>query len=561
MCTDTSESYLNLIKCSYLNQTLWKNLTDRLRQVFPTEVSYTDSAALLQRLASSPLPEIRALSEALQSRHPTLWKCSTLAKDDSVCMIFIAKFFCCSSIDGSSQHHSSSDGVMERVGQHFVLPVIVMQCSQSHVMDIDPARPDIPALPADSHTHMVLGTNRTPDLGDLASIYNQVSVIHKSSYLTTLHTALVQNVAVQPGDFQAALEVCSKTILSVDITPLIAGLCSHSVAKLLDDSDITDCSAPLNTDLLCELLTAVSSKKTGSCSVSIKQQTYDDDNSDCISQCDLLHAEINQAFQKYLSELGFSVVPKCPAHFWLNDRAAVSGTGGGVAGSSEVSGGGDLMTEDGSGSVDTGKDRGWSQSSADTTSVSQVVIVYPIRVFLSVSVSLSLSLSHTHTHARTHTHTQLSLLYTFFILQDTGYEPDSPHARLKHQQHLAVSAPEVPILPSSPLSTTDTLTLSKHSYEEGLYSHTPTGHSDMEDAMAIPQRTSTSSSSDEFGMDFYPLLSPPNAEEGEREKESSSSRWPLAPLFLKLMCRVGIEEGSKELQVTTVEGLPLCLSE
>ena len=61
-------------------------------------------------------------------------------------------------------------------------------------------------------------------------------------------------------------------------------------------------------------------------------------------------------------------------------------------------------------------------------------------------------------------------------------------------------------------------------------------------------------------MDFYPLLSPPNVEE-DGEKERSSSRWPPAPLFLKLMCRVRDEEGGGESEVTTVEGLPLCLSE
>ena len=80
----------------------------------------------------------------------------------------------------------------------------------------------------------------------------------------------------------------------------------------------------------------------------------------------------------------------------------------------------------------------------------------------------------------------------------------------------------------------------------------------MED-MTVPRRASTSSSSDEFGMDFHPLLSPPNVEEGG-EKESSSSQWPLAPLFLKLMCRVEDEEGGVKSQVTTVESLPLCLS-
>ena len=82
----------------------------------------------------------------------------------------------------------------------------------------------------------------------------------------------------------------------------------------------------------------------------------------------------------------------------------------------------------------------------------------------------------------------------------------------------------------------------------------------MED-IAIPRRTSASSSSDEFVVDIEPLLSPHYMDEEVGEKESSSSQWPPAPLFLKLMCRVGDEEGDGESQVATVEGLPLCLSE
>ena len=95
------------------------------------------------------------------------------------------------------------------------------------------------------------------------------------------------------------------------------------------------------------------------------------------------------------------------------------------------------------------------------------------------------------------------------------------------------------------------------SYEEECHTlspHTATEKSDTEDIHE-------SSSSDEFGMDFYPLLSPPNVEMEEEEKENSSSRWPLAPLFLKLMCSIRDEESGGEPQVTTMDGLPLCLSE
>ena len=97
------------------------------------------------------------------------------------------------------------------------------------------------------------------------------------------------------------------------------------------------------------------------------------------------------------------------------------------------------------------------------------------------------------------------------------------------------------------------------SYEEEgqtlSITHTPTERSDAEDIHH------GSSSSDGFGMDFYPLLSPPNVEVEEGKKESSTSRWPLAPLFLKVVCSVRDEESGGEAQVTTMDGLPLCLSE
>ena len=281
-----------------------------------------------------------------------------MAEDDVVCMIFIGKFIC------SDSEFSSGDTSPEKsVHQQFVLPVVLMHCNQSHIMDADPARPDIlPRLP-DSHTHMVLGSNQILDLGSLTSISDQLSTIHKSSYLNTLHAALLQNISVLPRDFEAALKICSRTVLSIDITPLVAGLCSHCVTKLPNSSDsVTERSAPLNTETLCELLTAVLSKKICSCSVSLKQPAESDDEELGLSKCDLLYSDVNQAFIRYLSKLGFSSVPQCPAHFWLNERIAAASSEEGL-----------IIAEGDPKSVNTVKYRGWSGSSASTTSAGQVM--------------------------------------------------------------------------------------------------------------------------------------------------------------------------------------------
>ena len=96
------------------------------------------------------------------------------------------------------------------------------------------------------------------------------------------------------------------------------------------------------------------------------------------------------------------------------------------------------------------------------------------------------------------------------------------------------------------------------SYEEGLYAHTPTERSETE---GIPGSDASSSSSAEFGVDFHPLLSPPNVEEEEMEEDYSSSQWPPAPLFLRVMCQVRDEGGESLVTAMDMEELPLCLSE
>ena len=351
-----------------------------------------DCDSLVHRLSTSSSPEARALSETFESRSPTLWKCFSLAaEDNSVTMIFVAKFFISRTTSdgdgGMADVSGSGEGVSpEEDGppREFMLPVVVMQCSQSHVIDVDPARPDVPPLQPDGHAHLVVGeTHHVPDLGGLNFLSEQLTLIHRFSFLHTLHMALLQNASgVFPQDFYAALNVCSQTVLSVDVTPLVAGLCSHSVTKMADDSSsLSEGSAPLSTDILCEVLTAVLSKKTGTCLVSLKgadackEEGEEEDGLDS-SKCDLLSSEIDQALSKYLSEVGFFAVPQCPAHFWLNERV-----GGVATAPSEVSG--DAATEDGPGSVDTCKDRGWSESSAGTTSVGKVNLYHP-----SLSISL-----------------------------------------------------------------------------------------------------------------------------------------------------------------------------
>lgn len=309
-------------------------------------------------------------------------------------MIFVAKFFISRTTGdgdgGMADTSGSGEGVSpEEDGppREFMLPVVVMQCSQSHVIDIDPARPDVPPLQPDGHAHLVLGeTHHVPDLGGLNFLSEQLTLIHRFSFLHTLHTALLQNASgVFPRDFYAALNVCSQTVLSVDVTPLVAGLCSHSVTKMADGStSLSEGSAPLSTDILCEVLTAVLSKKTGTCLVSLKgvdacKEEEEEDGLDS-SKCDLLSSEIDQALSKYLSEVGFFAVPQCPAHFWLNERV-----GGVATAPSEVSG--DAATEDGPGSVDTCKDRGWSESSAGTTSIGKVNLYHPSLSFSSIPPS------------------------------------------------------------------------------------------------------------------------------------------------------------------------------
>ena len=63
-----------------------------------------------------------------------------------------------------------------------------------------------------------------------------------------------------------------------------------------------------------------------------------------------------------MSKLGFSSVPQCIAHFWLNERVEAASSEEGL-----------IVAKHGSESVNTVKYRGWSGSFASTTSAGQVM--------------------------------------------------------------------------------------------------------------------------------------------------------------------------------------------
>ena len=215
-------------------------------------------------------------------------------------MIFVATNFFPSGTDGNT-----------------VLPIVLLQCAQSILVDRDPTQREVFSLSPDVYRHLPLTASHAllPSVtSSLADVLDQLHRIHVSSYLHTLNMALKRRLPLISQDFHVGIGVCEQAVLSVDVTPMMAALCSHSMV-LITGSESRD-STPLSTDHLCQLLEDSLSKKTGVCLVAMKEEDEDSQGT-----CSSWKTDVDASFMKYLHNAGFQEVPQCPTHFWLDMEA------------------------------------------------------------------------------------------------------------------------------------------------------------------------------------------------------------------------------------------------
>lgn len=284
-----AESALVLGDCSAVNNEFWKLLSSQLLQtVAPTAVSLVDPAPLMQRLRSSDkLQDLFLLVDFEGTADSATWICGAVSADEVVTVLLLPKQFW--------RYAGTSAGTGSTI-----LPIVVLQYTQQ--LNPDPSV----SGQIDSCQHFDLLTSPVPSTmaASIKEVLTQLSFFHTSCYLQAMHFALTQHLPFCSQDYLTCLQVCKTSILSVDLTPLLAGLCRHTRSDML------------TSDVLCQLLTAALSKKAWSCSVARAEEVWPQEDS---SYCNNSTQQVNATFRQHLLNVGFQVVPQCGhTHFWLD---------------------------------------------------------------------------------------------------------------------------------------------------------------------------------------------------------------------------------------------------
>ena len=234
------------------------------------------------------------------------WRCFALSQDENTYIFFVPTYF---------SRYPNGGG--EGVESPFVLPVILLHCGQQILMD-----PDLTQQP-DLYHHLPLSTDRILHAPQKAILDQNLSQqvanlkkMHFSAYLHTVHSALNQGTHIVPRDFLAGLAICEQTVLSVDLSPLIAALCRHTSANVHEEDELGDETSPLSTEMLCHLLETLSAKIPSACWLS---PWSEEDDASIPSRCKKWKGEIEQSFLGYLGNLGLVGVPNCDGYYWLKD--------------------------------------------------------------------------------------------------------------------------------------------------------------------------------------------------------------------------------------------------
>ena len=384
--------------------------------------AHTSPSLLIQRLLSSDqLAEFCKLCGIGEETGDRLgWRCQATApseEDDTLCMVLVCNTFIRrpstegelvieDEEDGKGKDREGGGGEKEGVSDVFLLPVLVLHCDQEILLDPDPATPTPPSLLPDFFQHLTLPLSSCPSPSlsqssahttptptpspqtsidasttkqtrdPLAQLYSvlakeslrnlvsKLRTLHFSSYLHAIHTTLAQKHALPPSAFLAAADICSRSTLILDCTPLVGALCRHTHLSLIsppsdtlvkqesststetytaatdnaEESKTTtngvgsttvpregsveadEQHLPFGPETMSHLIQTTASLSAGPIRTScyrLHLTEHQEEERGAPPHCVQREGEPQKLFQTYLMESGFESVPHCTGYYWL----------------------------------------------------------------------------------------------------------------------------------------------------------------------------------------------------------------------------------------------------
>ena len=216
-------------------------------------------------------------------------------------MIMTPCFVCCIDDTPTSEKMTTCE---------FVFPIVLMYTTLPHLLGEESIQGGVaPPLPPDAHYNSTFqGSHPSPPPADHSAVfnlelYNKIKHIHTLAYLQTLQDSLSQQRPLAtPTDLEKGLSVCTKSELSIDLNPLLMGVCQH--CRVSGEEHVT-------MDTLVSLLETLGDQRCHAHTV-----TYSPAHSICRQR----EEEVSDLFQETLGEKGFVGIEGC-GYYWYKEHA------------------------------------------------------------------------------------------------------------------------------------------------------------------------------------------------------------------------------------------------
>ena len=271
---------------------------------------------LMERLEESgPLESFVKLYSSRNSSR-LLWKCFVVANgDDGLMLVFTPCFVCCTQRQKDTPpDHLEEDVPLDDVSldQFSTFPVVFMHTTLPHLLGEDSSVGGCLPLPPDAHHDCTFGTSKSNDQlprlpGACIELFKKTKHIHTLAYLHALQNSLSHGWSLTtPTDLDKGLSVCTRAELSVNLTPLLMGVCHHCAT---DTGKVT-------LEMLASLLETLGDQRHHTYSVS-----FPDDLLLSESKCLLREKDITDLVRSFLEEKGFIEIQGSGYYWFREDRS------------------------------------------------------------------------------------------------------------------------------------------------------------------------------------------------------------------------------------------------
>ena len=232
-----------------------------------------------------------------------LWGCYVINDSDGLILVFTPCFVICTDQDTPKQGTPEQD----MPPNVFSFPLVILHTTLPHLLGDDSSVGGALPLPPDEHYNCMFNSPKqgNPLSSFDSGLFEKIKRIHSLAYLHALQQGLLQGrPLVTNNDLIQGLSNCTKAELTVNLTPLLLGVCHHCTIDGEDKVTLAKLSS---------LLETLGDQRHHAHSIRFLSSSSSTD-------CTQREKEISNLVNEFLLEKGLNIVEGCGYYWYKEER-------------------------------------------------------------------------------------------------------------------------------------------------------------------------------------------------------------------------------------------------